>query len=222
MNVDIICPTRGRPDRAREMAESCLSLAGGHVRVTLGVDEDDPSLPEYKKLDFVELDIGASSGGCVSATNRMAMNSTATHVQFMGDDCLMLTEGWDELLTDATPDDGIGAIYAMNDERHPAAQPYHPMLTHKWLDIVGWFTLPALRHYGMDTVIAHMAKKLKRAVWVDGVVIKHRHYQRSDNPIPHDEVYASSESMVAEDNKAQTAGAELIREKIEELRSAMA
>jgi len=204
VSVDVICPTRGRPKYARDMAESCINLASGDVRVVLGVDLDDPCLEEYHKIDCVDLDVAVNAGGCVSVTNRLANNTDGSHVQFMGDDCLMVTEGWDKMLSVATYDDNMCVIYAKTLERSLRRLPYHPMLTREWIDAAGWFAPTNLRHYGMDTLIYRLAQDLGRVVWVDDVVINHRHYRRNNEGIPKDAVYEANEARVCDNRRLQS------------------
>jgi hypothetical protein len=223
VKIDVICPSRERPDRCREMADSVMSTATGRVNVLVGVDADDPRLDEYKKLDWITLYIvDRERRGCAKIANNIAMHSTADVVQFLGDDCLMLTEGWDEMIADSVPADGIALISLMNKEHETRKQAYHPAITRKWIDAVGWYTLPGAFHYGIDTTWINMAKAINRLIWVEGAVIEHRHYKRGANPIVKDSVYDVSEALISSDSKNTKAMKDEIDLAISKLRKAMA
>ena len=219
--IEVICPTRGRPKYAAEMAASVFATARGEVQVTLGLDCDDPRLPEYCDIPKIIVDIGVPSRGATAAMNRMANNSEADYLQIMGDDCIMLTDGWDRLMVDAFPTDMIAIVSGLTKESTISRKTYHVAVTKKWVDIVGWLFDIELQHYGADDAIAYIAKKLNRIVWVDDVVVEHRHYRRNPEGIPVDAIYRYNESRAAEAHRILKARRGIYNEKIELLRAEM-
>jgi len=217
--IDVICPTRMRPEYAGAMAESAMALACGNVNVTLGVDSDDPRLDEYKAIQGVSLVVAPPSNGCVKMINTLAEQSTADDIMFVGDDCIFHGDCWDCLMLEKMPSDGIGVV-SPKDYANGNQVCYHWMVTRKWYDAVGWFVYPKLNQYFTDPIISFMAKKLNRMFFSDALV-EHRHYARSDNPIPEDDVYRQNESHTSHDRKVYVEGKRDYLDAVERLRGLM-
>jgi len=220
--IDVICATRSRPERAREMIESIRATATGFVRITLGVDEDDPRLPDYESMVDVNLSIAKSAGGGIAVANRLVKATDGEFIQIMSDDCLMLTDGWDEIMIRDCPSDHIAVLSGMTLEQKMKRIVFHPMMTRRWVDIVGWVFQPEVRHYCVDWALEQMAKRLDRLIWVDDVVIEHRHHERhSGNGIAKDEVYTRNEASAREDTRIVHASSAMYDEKVALLKEAI-
>jgi len=119
------------------------------------------------------------------------------------------------------PADQIAVLYPQIMEQKLCRAGYNPMTSRKWLDIVGWLNLPAARHYCVDWGLEQMAKSLDRLIWVDDVVLAHRHWKRSPDGIPQDDLYRRNEGYAKEDTRIVHASNAIYAEKVELLREAM-
>jgi hypothetical protein len=100
MSIVVLAPSRGRPDKAAEMAQSFReTVALPDTRLVIVVDADDPTLAEYRLGAAAELLVLplAQSGDLVRATNTASARYwNEDHViGNVGDDHRFRTPGWD-------------------------------------------------------------------------------------------------------------------------------
>ena len=48
--ISILCPSRGRPELTKRMVDSALAMASQPIEIILYLNDDDPTLDEYKRL----------------------------------------------------------------------------------------------------------------------------------------------------------------------------
>jgi len=219
--IDIIVPTRGRPQYCRDMIHSVHQTAKMAYRIYLGVDSDDPMLPEYENIQGVNIMISSPKDGAVGVTNYLVDKTDSEWVYVLCDDNLTLTDGWDEKLIAAFPPDKIAVVYPMTMEATIRQQYFCPMLSRRWLDAVGWMYLPGIKHYAADDGLWIMANELGRAYWVDDVVVAHRHFSRCPEGIPKDYLYERNEANAQADTEFHQRHKHVYLEKAEVLRGLM-
>lgn len=184
MNIVILCPSRGRPNRFRDMLQSALATATAPVRVHLMLDEDDPRLKDYAdQPENVTTLIGARLPGPV-LLDRQARSCSEPIIFAGADDIVFETLGWDDALRNALNVPGPMAV-APNDG---ATQKWtHFAVNRRWLEVVGHLT-PAFEHFCVDTYVEQIAKAAGRWRWLKDVIVRHVHkkYDRALN----DQTYA--------------------------------
>lgn len=225
MMVEILCPSRGRPEQVKRMIDSALDNAFGFVGVAIGIDDDDPKKDEYLNIIHPDINIQIfqrnGEAGDVSVVNGLARNAKGYYVLFVGDDVIFRTKHWDKMMTSRMPMDDIGIVTPNNGSDKTKAC-LHFMVTKKWCDIVGWVLPPQITHYYSDPVLQHIGEKLGRLIKADDVVIDHLHWERTKQTV-RDETHARVEANTSKDRATYTAliKSEHLKQKIEELRRAM-
>lgn len=182
MSIAVILPTRGRPEKAREAAQSAIDtsrLQGTSVIVVL--DESDPSRALYESwLGVSQHIVVVCSGNMIQRTNIAAMK-VADEFEILGwmaDDNLMRTPGWDARITEALG--GQGILYAnLNDlfwsEMFPNDKPVNTYVRSSVVRALGWFASPHQEHHYMDDTWRMLGVSTDSMVYLRNVICEHMH-----------------------------------------------
>lgn len=176
--ISLLCPTRGRPDRAVQFLNSVLETQSNNNEIIFGLQKDDPKLEEYPEA-ITSRAMFFEPSTTVFYWNQMAQAAKGDLLTLIADDVIMRTSKWDdkfEAVRHLHPD-GIYLI-TTQDGRNPGTQPNdlptpHPTITREWFETLGYFTFPGLFHYYADTWNAKIARRLKRQVNLYDVMWEH-------------------------------------------------
>ena len=179
MIINLLCPTRGRPDKFKRMVDSAYATAlnSDDVNVTGYTYEDDIS--DYGETDeFIYSGAESSGRGAgpywnILASHCFYKNMDTELFMLIGDDCVFETQGWDDMLraeANKYPD-GIFAI-APNDKRSGGAP--HFVVSNKWIETLGYFVHPAFQHFCVDTWTEYLARAVGRFIYMPDVIVSHQ------------------------------------------------
>jgi hypothetical protein len=173
----VITPSRGRPDRLREMIGACLSLSEADTEIAVANDDDDRyDISAYFGRGRLIWHHGprASLGAW---TNRLAVAYAGQYraVASLGDDHLPRTPGWDRLLLDAIDRMGGEGIAYGNDLHQGGRLPTAPVISAGIVEALGWMMEPSLRHMYVDNVWRDLGQRAGCLAYVPGVIIEHLH-----------------------------------------------
>jgi hypothetical protein len=177
----MLCPSRGRPHAAAELAAAWPGLTGADAELVFLLDDDDPALPGYWDLPLptpglVRQVVGppARVGPWLNRTApRLAAEGTAA-VGFLGDDHRPRTPGWDVRFLKALEEIGGGVVYG-NDQFQAGRLPTAVAISSWIIAELGYMTPPGLEHLYLDNFWAHLGGQLGRLVYLPDVVIEHLH-----------------------------------------------
>lgn len=186
--VLVLCPTRGRPERAKAMWRSFVeSAALPTTRLVLVVDHDDPKIAQYPpRGGFTErygwdpdapFVLGlepALTGNLTKATNTAASRFWRRDVIFghVGDDHLFRTPGWDRRIAETLTTPGIA--YG-DDLLQGEALPTAVFMSSAIPRALGWFALPTTTHSHIDNAWKRLGEELNCLHYLPDVVIEHMH-----------------------------------------------
>jgi len=209
----LLCPTRGRPAQAREAVLSAFETAHdpGRLESLLYVDNDDPTLPDYKTtVENLSGDLPDGKVRLISeprmgvgrAFNHLATVATGDVFVTATDDQFFLSEGWDTRLDaeiDKLPDD----IYCLwfNDNWESQNFCTAPILSRTWVETLGYMFSPLFEHFFSDAWIWMLAKTLDRAVYIEDMTVEHRHWKTGK--VAKDETYEANESKPGDSRYAR-------------------
>jgi hypothetical protein len=172
--ISLCVPTRGRPERFRQMVESARSTADGEFEVVARVDDDDV---DYPPLPGVRYERGPRR---VDEYDRVQMSGLWTEAwehargdvaMLCADDVVFETGGWNESVEQefARFPDRILMVYT-NTGRD--MRPVLPFVSREWIDAAG-FTPPDLQGWFADEWIWAMAAEIGRVSFLPDVTIRH-------------------------------------------------
>ena len=172
----VMVPTRGRRANCERLLESFRKTASPGTDLLFVLDPDDDA---YDGMDWgpastVILDPRDYLVGKLNKT-AAAMVDLYRVLQWVGDDNVFVTPGWDALML-ATLEDmgGTGWVYPDDKRRHDV--PEHWMCSSDVVKALGWFANPALSHFYVDNTVAELAKRAGLIRWCPEAVIEHLHY----------------------------------------------
>lgn len=177
----VITPSRGRPKRLKAMLHETLAHATGETDVAVALDGDDPAGEEYAELArMLSEDLGLRDrvlwhsgprNDLTGWTNCLALRYADEYLYLasLGDDHLPHTLGWDRKLTEA------GAIAYGNDLHQGENLPTAVVIRSDIVVALGWFCLPAVRHYYCDNVWKDLGEGAGCLAYCEDVFIEHEH-----------------------------------------------
>lgn len=172
----VICPSRQRPDKLKEMVKSFHKTAKGETWLYIRLDVDDPTFDKYmEELKFVEedekifTDIGPRKSVTEIINEAFKGNPEEEYYSVTNDDFIYHTDGWDVTLR--TPGVGFG-----RDGFPDRVFPVTSVINGNWVRAVNWLQLPSLERYYGDTVWGNLAIKLKQLTYYPDVFIEHKHW----------------------------------------------
>jgi hypothetical protein len=217
----VITPSRGRPERLREMLSATLSLSRAETDIAVGIDWDDPERAAYESLGS-RLDrswpyrilwhIAARRHTLTEWTNHIVGQrrpsgegeppNSLTYRAFasLGDDHLPRTEGWDALLLAAIDAMGGTGIAYGNDGIFNERLPTAPVISSDIVRALGWMCVPCCRHMAVDLAWKDLGTAADCLVHVPEVTIEHVHWCAGKAAM--DETYAVSEAGKDADREA--------------------
>lgn len=177
----VIIPSRGRPGRLAETLTGCTDYTGTITDIAVGLDSDDPRLPEYwdaiTRIKGIDIEVTVGERDTLTGwTNKLARKSLGFYRYFasLGDDHVPMGP-WDYLLTGAIDAMGGDGIAYGDDRIHGASLPTAPVISHDIVQALGWMCQPTMQHYCVDNVWKDLGEAAGCLAYVPEVVIEHRH-----------------------------------------------
>lgn len=181
MDLLVITPSRGRPERLAEMAAAVRATSYLDTDVVAAVDTDDPRYRDYALLANSGVPVVAGPRGSLAAwTNTLAYryahsDSPPRYLASLGDDHIPRTPGWDEQLIKVIEAmDGPGWAYG-NDLLQGENLPTAWVQSTELVRALGWMALPGCEHLFIDDAVRDLGRAAGRITYHSGVVIEHMH-----------------------------------------------
>ncbi len=168
--ISILCPSRGRPELAKRMVETALEKAGAPIEILIYLNDDDPALPEYKKLIHPSHLIVGPDRSPAYSWNRLQEIAKYDIFFLMGDDAWFETDNWAIKIGqvfDQYPDKIVMAFPSVEGlEWHggklTADHCPHFCIHRNWVNVLGYFIPPHFWHWYIDTWYRDVAKMIGR------------------------------------------------------------
>ncbi|MGA2319478.1 MAG: hypothetical protein ABSG95_01875 [Solirubrobacteraceae bacterium] len=197
----LVVPSRERPANIARLAEALEETCRGDTHLLVGLDADDPTLPQYLELDCeAEFVVEPDLHGVVAWVNHLAVPHTGGY-RFIGtvnDDNVPRTEGWDLRVIEA-----LGrAPFCFGNDLHPGRPPgslcCHVFMRAEVVRTLGYMGLPSLRHMYIDDAWMVWGQAVGIGFLPD-VVIEHLHPSAGKSEM--DANYETSEALMAADGE---------------------
>lgn len=203
----VITPSRGRPERLREMLAACRDLSTAQTDYAVGIDEDQAGL--YAALQETDprvrmyLEPRNTLTGWTNELAKLRAHEYRALASF-GDDHKPRRcpdgPGWDSrLLAAIDAMGGTGISYGNDlifDERLPTA----PVISSDIVRALEWMCEPSLRHMCVDLVWKDLGQQAGCLAYVPEVTIEHVHWSNGKAQV--DATYAEAEARHQEDRDA--------------------
>jgi len=165
--ISVLLPTRGRTELLRKSLDTLVSKASHPERLEIlfGVDEDDQGVIDYIKEEIAEdlKKVGIEARASIFKplgydnlhiyVNTLAGAASGEWLFFWNDDCLMVSEGWDDVI-----DQYNGQFKLLGPKDNHAGHPYAilPIVPRDWFILMGHLSQNAQN----DAWLSHIAYML--------------------------------------------------------------
>lgn len=221
----IIIPSRGRPNSIAELADA-LEETKTSSQVFIVVDDDDPTVDEYKKichdrqLNYIE--VTREGKGMARPLNKAAklLSDMSTHegwfdhFAFLGDDHRPRTVDWDMEWINALDEMGTGVVYG-NDLFQGEALPTAVAMTGNIVKELQGMTPPEMIHLYLDNFWLELGREIGIRYLPD-TIVEHLHpvagkaqWDEQYREVNAEEVY-SADAVAFKNYMASPAYSELI------------
>jgi hypothetical protein len=161
------------------------------------LDEDDPALGEYRKINYphwwlVHVGEPVGLGGVYKWVFETFPN--LDYYGFLGDDLIPRTMHWDKKLIEAA---GVGDISYGDDGNWGEKLATHPTIGGELVRQMGWLCYPGLQKLFIDTVWHTIGARLGRLHYLPDVKLEHMHYLFGK--AEHDDTYGDQAKDFAHD-----------------------
>lgn len=177
--ISVLCPSRGRPEFARDLLESIRATAATiGVQLVLRLDEDDPALERYAEL-VAGSDVTTIVGPRVVLSecwNEAAERAVWDVLMLCGDDIRFRTPHWDDRVMSViwSVPDKIVLVHGrdgIQDDRVAT----HPFMHRRWMETVGYFVPPYFASDYNDMWLTEVADAIGRRQYLADLYTEHLH-----------------------------------------------
>lgn len=195
----VILPSRSRPDNVKRGVDALLE----HSRISdiiVAIDEDQADL--YPRLEGVTYEVNPRLR--MNGTLNLVANKYADKyetIYFLGDDHLVKTPGWDELLYAPIKARGYGLSYG-NDLLQGQKLATAIMMSANIVRTLGFMAPPKLIHLYMDNFWMSLGQALDCLTYVREAVIEHMHYLAGKAQADEQYLDVNSQEMYRKDQES--------------------
>lgn len=174
--IAALMPSRNKPDLALHAA-TLLRNTSTLADLFIYVAEDDPKLAGYYELamqiPWAVVHFGEPLGFSRGVNYLYSRHTDYTAYLRMEDDFECQIEGWDKQYLDAMPKDEIGMVWCNYVHKGPDAEPQTAAVGGRWIDALGYFSLPGILHFYCDNALGDLGKAIERAYYLPEPLIRH-------------------------------------------------
>lgn len=178
----VIVPTRGRPDRAADLIAVCHATCTADTALLLAVDDNDPLFDYYYTVAVdtgTALVVDRGPHGHVHAINTAAQaalgwDNRPYALAKLDDDHRPQTVGWDVAYLDVLRELGTGIVYG-NDLLRGEDLPTAPALTADIVATLGYMAPPELGHLYCDDFWRDLGRRAGCIRYLPDVIVEHMH-----------------------------------------------
>lgn len=174
MNISLLHPSRGRPQKSFDNARAWMDLSGAPTELIVSLDADDPALKEYQKLYRSPL---ISDNDCVvQATNRAAAHARGDILVYLSDDFACFPN-WGKALIEEFQKHTGPTLLKVDD----CLQQFHvpvltiPIMNKECHNKLGYFFHPGYKSMFVDEHLYHRTKKLGFLKLAPDLKFEHKH-----------------------------------------------
>ena len=201
-DLALLVPSRGRPHNVARLIDAMDATCRANTTLVVGVDDDDPMLPDYRALPVEVIVRGGLKRQLVRWLNVLAVPraNDYAYLGHIGDDNVPRTVGWDERVIESLQRQGpVGFCFGddLDPGRAPGSLSIHIFMTSNVVRRLGYMGPPRIQHMYVDPVWYAWGQATS-IEYLPDAVLEHMHYTISGKS-PHDESYAASTGLIPAD-----------------------
>lgn len=189
----IILPSKGRPKKIEGFYETWKKTTEGFSDLLVCLDDDDPSLKEYKKIKGVKFDIDQGKSFCYACNRAFKKFPNYKYYYLVSDDHRLRTK-WEKTFIDKIENEGgMGVCYAddmvWREKLGSAA-----FVSGNIFRALGYVTPPGMIHMFSDVFWKELGVQLKKLFYFPDILIEHLHFTVGKSPV--DSIYLSVDNKI--------------------------
>lgn len=195
----VILPTRSRPDKAA-LCVAALKEKSRISDIVVAIDDDQADL--YPRLEGVTYEVNPRLR--MNGTLNLVANKYADKYEtifFLGDDHVVRTDGWDEILYEPIKARGYGLSYG-DDRLQGQKLATAIMMSTNIIRTIGYMAPPKLIHLYMDNFWMSLGQALNCLTYCREAVIEHMHYLAGKSVADEQYLDVNSQEMYRKDQES--------------------
>jgi len=189
ITFSLVLMSRSRPLLLTSLLSSFIGKSRLENEMLVGLDSDDPYLDDYLLIggllpDKVKFDIKDRDSNLHSRINSMVDKISGKYIFVLNDDCLLLTDGWDEYsagILDNFGDIVYGRTYDNSIDRVNDKYAAFPIMSRKAVDKLGFIMDETLGNHGCDVIMHRIFEHAGAVVDLPNVRIDHVFHNSNDS-----------------------------------------
>lgn len=159
--IDLICPSKGRPDKLKRMWDSAKHTASNPSELFLIVGVQATEYQSYRAVMGHEQNLIITivkDWSTAYSWNTLQQLGVGDITMLASDDMIFSTPLWDKALTDHYNSlQNKVHVYALQDSRDRMGTP-HPIVTKEYIEAMRYFLPPIFLHWFVDSWTVEIAK----------------------------------------------------------------
>jgi len=197
----VICASRSRPDRIKEMLSSYEETKTGDTDIVIYLDDDDPKLREYQ-LNGYNVEIGKHRTLGEVANYIIEKYPSYDYYSEINDDMVFKTVGWDKILTDTIKNKGNGWGIAFGDDLMGSGKkmlPTQVVISNTIIKALGYIAPSCLKHLYRDVFWRDLGRGINNLFYCPEVIIEHKHWSIKKSEL--DDTYKTVNSRLHSEHR---------------------
>lgn len=181
MDVLVLCPSRGRPEKAAELRDSFEATRRGDSKLLFILDDDDDTAKLYERFGLEVMIVPPTEGGGMTGALNKGVEAVLEWedepkiLGFVGDDHRFRSIGWDTNFVAHLDSVGGGMVYGHDRFWHNGEIPTQIFMSTPIVRALGWMALPPCKHLYLDNAWKALGEAGDCLYWMPNVVIEHMH-----------------------------------------------
>ena len=195
----LLVPSRGRPRNIARLIEAMDATCRGDTHLVVGVDEDDPALPEYLKFGSCEVVVKPGLRQQLVVWLNVLAVPRAGECQALGhigDDNVPRSVGWDVRVMESLERNSFCFGDDLDPGRAKGSLSIHIFMRSEIVKRLGYMGPPRIQHMYVDPVWFAWGQATS-IEYLPDVVLEHMHYSLGKSPA--DESYTLSTGLIPSD-----------------------
>jgi len=205
-DILVMLPSRGRPVKIVDSVHAWLHASSNKSDLLLCLDEDDPTLQAYKALQLegmgAKFRIGERLKVWPTINKVVGENPDYKYYAFIGDDHILRTKGWEDLVINKIENEGKGWGVVYGDDlfqREKLATAV--IISANIVKTLGYFALPGLIHLYPDNFWMDIGRGINRLFYMPEIIIEHMHFEAGKSPKDAQYAEVNSPEMYSHDGQ---------------------
>lgn len=172
----VLLASKGRPQKIEGFYETWRETTEGYSDVLCCLDDDDPTLDEYKRHKDIMYDVGVGKSLCGSCNRAFYKYPNYKYYFLVSDDHRMRTKYWETRFMEIIERNGGTGVAYGNDLIYGKELGTSTFVSGNIFRALGHLALPGLYHMWIDQFFMELGRGLNKLFYFPDIFIEHMHF----------------------------------------------